>query len=211
MKPRLVLASASPRRAQLLERLSIPYEVRAPNVPETLVPGELPAVAARRLAERKADSIVLAAGEVALAADTIVALGMEPLGKPADPAEAVDMLLRLSGREHFVYTGLALRSGARTVSGVERTRVRFRPLARSECEEYVATGEPLDKAGAYGIQGLGAALVERIDGDFYNVVGLPLQLLFSLLGRHGIRYAFTGLELAHPNVPHEARGLRPGT
>ncbi len=200
MTLRLVLASASPRRAKLLEQLSIPHVVRAPDVPETLVPGELPAVAARRLAVVKADSIALGPGEIAVAADTIVALGNEPLGKPADATEAVDMLLRLSGRNHFVYTGLALRSGGRTISGVERTMVRFRRLARSECEKYVATGESLDKAGAYGIQGHGAALVDRIEGDFYNVVGLPLQLLLSLLGRYGIRYVFTGLDVA-PSEP----------
>jgi len=200
MTLRLVLASASPRRAKLLEQLSIPHVVRAPDVPETLVPGELPAVAARRLAVVKADSIALGPGEIAVAADTIVALGNEPLGKPADATEAVDMLLRLSGLNHFVYTGLALRSGGRTISGVERTMIRFRRLARSECEKYVATGESLDKAGAYGIQGHGAALVDRIEGDFYNVVGLPLQLLLSLLGRYGIRYVFTGLDVA-PSEP----------
>ena len=195
MTPILVLASGSPRRAVILELLSIPFEVRVPNSPETLRSGELPAVAARRLAIEKAEAISLEPGEIAVAADTIVALGSEPLGKPADRTDAVNMLLRLSGRDHFVYTGLAVRSKQRTESGVERTRVRFRPLARPECEEYVATGEPLDKAGAYGIQGRGAALVERIDGDFYNVVGLPVQLLFSLLERHGIRYDFAGLEI----------------
>jgi septum formation protein len=201
MRPSLVLASGSPRRAVILELLSIPFEVRVPNSPETLLTGELPAVAARRLATEKADSVPLESGEIALAADTIVALGSEPLGKPADRDDAVEMLLRLSGRDHFVYTGLAVRSEALTVSGVERTRVRFRQLARPECEEYVATGEPLDKAGAYGIQGRGAALVEQIDGDFYNVVGLPVQLLFSLLGRHGIRYDFAGLEIVQSGSP----------
>jgi septum formation protein len=201
MRPYLVLASASPRRALILDSLSIPYEVRAPNSHEALLPGELPAVAARRLATEKAVSIPLAAGEITIAADTIVALGSDSLGKPANPAEAVDMLLRLSGRDHFVYTGLAVRSPARLVSGVERTRVSFRQLARPECEEYVATGEPLDKAGAYGIQGRGAALIERVDGDFYNVVGLPVQLLFSLLSRHGVRYDFAGLEITPTGNP----------
>jgi septum formation protein len=201
MRPNLVLASASPRRALILELLSIPFDVRVPSSPETLLPGELPAAAARRLAIEKVGSISLEPGEIAVAADTIVALGTEPLGKPADGADALSMLLRLSGRDHFVYTGLAVRSEERVESGVERTRVRFRQLARPECEEYVATGEPLDKAGAYGIQGRGAALVERIDGDFYNVVGLPVQLLFSLLDRHGIRYDFAGLEIARSGDP----------
>jgi len=197
MRPNLVLASASPRRALILDSLSIPYDVRVPGSQEDLSAGELPAVAARRLATEKAASIPLASGEITIAADTIVALGSESFGKPADPGEAVEMLLRLSGRDHFVYTGLAVRSAVHLVSGVERTRVSFRQLARPECEEYVATGEPLDKAGAYGIQGRGAALIERIDGDFYNVVGLPVQLLFSLLSRHGVRYDFAGLK----NVP----------
>ena len=198
-----MLASASPRRALILDSLSIPYEVRVPNCQEALSPGEAPAVAARRLAMEKAASIRLMPGEVTVAADTIVAIGSDALGKPADQREAVEMLLRLSGRDHFVFTGLAVRSEAYSVSGVERTRVHFRQLARSECEEYVATGEPLDKAGAYGIQGRGAVLVERIDGDFYNVVGLPVQLLFSLLSRHGVRYDFAGLEFipaGHPGA-----------
>jgi septum formation protein len=194
MSPDLVLASASPRRALILDSLSIPYEVRVPSCQESLLPGEAPAVAARRLAMEKAASIRLMPGEVTVAADTIVAIGSDALGKPADHREAVEMLLRLSGRDHFVFTGLAVRSTARMVSGVERTRVHFRQLARSECEEYVATGEPLDKAGAYGIQGRGAVLVERIDGDFYNVVGLPVQLLISLLSRHGVHYDFAGLK-----------------
>ena len=201
MRPDLVLASASPRRALILDSLSIPYEVRVPSCHEALLPGELPAVAARRLATEKAASISLVPGEVTVAADTIVAIGSDALGKPADPGEAVEMLLRLSGRDHFVFTGLAVRSAAHLVSGVERTRVHFRQLARPECEEYVATGEPLDKAGAYGIQGRGAALVERIDGDFYNVVGLPVQLMFSLLSRHGVRYDFAGLRNVREGTP----------
>ena len=201
MRPSLVLASASPRRALILKLLSIPHDVRAPDSQEAVLAGEAPAVAARRLAREKVDSVSLDDAEIAIAADTIVALGSESLGKPADEIEAVDMLLRLSGRDHHVYTGLAVRSNARIESGVARTRVRFRSLARPECEEYVATGEPLDKAGAYGIQGRGAALVERIEGDFYNVVGLPVQLLISLLDRHGIRYDFAGLEYVQSGVP----------
>jgi septum formation protein len=193
MRRHLVLASASPRRALILDSLSIPYEVRVSDSQETLRPGESPAIAARRLANEKAVSIPLEPDEIAIAADTIVALGSECLGKPENRSEAIEMLLRLSGRDHFVYTGVAVRSTVRAVSGVERTRVSFRQLARPECEEYVATGEPLDKAGAYAIQGRGAALIERIDGDFYNVVGLPVQLLFTLLARHGVRYHFTGL------------------
>lgn len=194
MSVRLVLASASPRRSGILALLGIPHEIRASDVEERLLPGELPAVAARRLAERKAAAVGAEAGEVVLAADTIVALGDEALGKPADAAEAEAMLARLSGREHDVFTGLALLRAGRMESSVERTRVRFRSLAPREPAEYVATGEALDKAGAYGIQGRGAALVERIEGDYSNVVGLPVRLLLSLLDRQGLRYDFAGLD-----------------
>ena len=193
MKSRLVLASASPRRAEILTRLGIDFSVRPPDVEETVRPGELPAVAARRLASEKACSVAMRPGELVLGADTIVALGGETLGKPAGDTEAIEMLQRLAGRDHHVFTGLAVRSDARINSGVERTKVRFRALARSECEEYVATGEPADKAGAYGIQGRGSALVDGIDGDFFNVMGLPVQLLLRLLAEQGIRYDFEAL------------------
>jgi len=193
MKSRLVLASASPRRAEILTRLGIEFSVRPAEVDEAVRPAELPAVAARRLAIDKASAVFLQPGELVLGADTIVAVGGETLGKPAGGAEAVEMLQRLAGRDHHVFTGLALRSADRTRSGVERTRVRFRALARSECEEYVATGEPADKAGAYGIQGRGSALVDGIEGDFFNVMGLPVQLLLRLLDQQGIRYDFEAL------------------
>ncbi|MDT8436522.1 MAG: Maf family protein [Gemmatimonadota bacterium] len=198
-EPRLVLGSSSPRRAALLSGLGLRFAVRPPDVPETLEPGELPAVAARRLATEKARAVPRDADEVVIAADTIVALGDESLGKPTDAGAAVRMLLALAGREHEVFTGVAVARGDAVRTGVERTMVTFRPLARSECAEYVATGEPLDKAGAYAIQGRGAALVERIDGDYSNVVGLPVRLLLTLLARHGLRYDFAGLR----------RGLRP--
>ena len=201
MTPRLVLASGSPRRAGILAALSVPFDVRVPAVEERMLPGEAAAVAARRLAIEKAESVPCRDGEIVVAADTIVALESVPLGKPRDGREAVEMLMRLEGRDHQVFTGLAVRSGAGTESGVERTSVRFRSLARSECEEYVATGEPLDKAGAYGIQGRGAALVDRIDGDFFNVVGLPVRLLLSLLERQGLRYDFAALVATEPTVP----------
>ena len=193
MKCRLVLASASPRRAEILTRLGIDFSVRPPEVDETVRPGEFPAVAARRLASEKACSVAMRPGEFVLGADTIVALGDETLGKPARDVDAIEMLQRLAGRDHHVFTGLAVRSDGRISSGVERTRVRFRVLARSECEEYVATGEPADKAGAYGIQGRGSALVDGIDGDFFNVMGLPVQLLLRLLDEQGIRYDFEAL------------------
>ena len=198
MSVRLVLASGSPRRAAILELLGIRHVVRAPRLDECVRPGELPAVAARRLAVEKASAVTAAPGETVLAADTVVALGDEVLGKPADVAEAETMIARLAGREHQVFTGLALRRDGRVVSGVERTRVRFRSLAPREPAEYVATGEALDKAGAYGIQGRGAALVERIEGDYFNVVGLPVRLLLSLFDRQGLRYDFAGLASRPP-------------
>ena len=129
-----------------------------------------------------------------LAADTLVVLGEEILGKPVDEADAVRMLMKLQGRKHEVHTGLALRLGERIESDVAVTRVWFRSLDAAECEEYVASGEPLDKAGAYGIQGLGAVLVQRIEGEYFNVMGLPVQLLLSLLARFGLRYAYGRLE-----------------
>lgn len=198
MSVRLVLASGSPRRAAILDQLGIPHVIRAPRLDECVPPGELPAVAARRLAVEKASAVAAAPGETVLAADTVVALGDEVLGKPADVAEAETMIARLAGREHQVFTGLALRRDGRVVSGVERTRVRFRSLAPREPAEYVATGEALDKAGAYGIQGRGAALVERIEGDYFNVVGLPVRLLLSLFDRQGLRYDFAGLASRPP-------------
>jgi septum formation protein len=186
----LVLASTSPRRAEILRRLGFSFAVRVPDAPELVFPGELPAVAARRLACAKLAAVSVEPGELLIAADTIVALDGEPLGKPQNPADAVEMLLSLSGREHQVFTGMALQARARVEAGVTRTVVRFRSLARAECEEYVATGEPADKAGAYGIQGRGSALVEAIDGDFFNVMGLPVQLFLQLLDRLGYRYNF---------------------
>jgi septum formation protein len=185
----LVLASSSPRREEILDTLGIRFEVRSPEVDEALRPGETATAAARRLAEEKARAVARA-GELVLAADTVVVLGETLLGKPGDTSEAEAMLRRLSGRTHDVCTGLALVRDGRTESGVERTAVVFRPLAASEVREYVATGEPFDKAGAYGIQGRGAALVERIEGDYSNVVGLPVRLLLSLLARFDLRYAF---------------------
>ncbi len=185
-----MLASGSPRRRQILGLLGLDFEVRIPPLKETVREGEPPAEAAKRLAEEKLSSVSLAPGELVVAADTVVAVGDQILGKPADTDAAVEMLLRLGGREHAVYTGLALALDDRTESGVAGTSVWFRSLARPECEEYVGTGEPLDKAGAYGIQGLGAALVERIEGEYFNVMGLPVQLLLTLLSRLGIRYAY---------------------
>lgn len=191
---RLVLASGSPRRREILRLLSLEHETRLAAVDEELRPGEDARIEARRLAVEKASAIPCGPEEVILAADTLVVLGDEILGKPADEADAVRMLMRLQGRRHEVFTGLALRVGSRIEADIAVTRVWFRSLDAAECEEYVGSGEPLDKAGAYGIQGLGAVLVQRIEGEYFNVMGLPVQLLLSLLARFGLRYAYGSLE-----------------
>lgn len=187
---RLILASGSPRRRDILTALGLAFEVRPPDVDETLRPGEGAAAAARRLAERKATAVEADPDALVLAADTIVVLDGELLGKPTGPNDAIAMLGRLAGRSHEVITGLALRLGAETRSVVARTNVIFRSLDHSEIAAYVATGEPLDKAGAYGIQGFGSALVERIEGDFFNVMGLPVPALLALLYDTGFRYLY---------------------
>ncbi len=187
--PRLILASGSPRRAELLARLGLEFTVRVPHVDESLLPGEEPAAAAQRLARRKAEAEV-ADGALAVGCDTLVVHRDRILGKPEDSAHAVEMLWQLQGDQHVVYTGVALAAPGRVESAVESTRVWFRSLDPRECEEYVGTNEPMDKAGAYGIQGFGAAIVERIEGDYFNVMGLPIQRLLGLLERFGWRYAF---------------------
>ena len=187
---RLVLASGSPRRREILAALGLEFVVRPPEMEEVVQDGERPEAAVCRLAREKAACVDADPAELVLAADTVVVLDGNLLGKPADPAEAAAMLMRLAGTTHDVFTGLALRSGATIVSTEARTRVTFRRFGRSECDTYVATGEPLDKAGAYGIQGYGAALVDRIDGDFFNVMGLPVPALLELLVAAGYRYAY---------------------
>lgn len=191
--PQLVLASRSSRRAELLTRLGLDFAVAIPDIDETLDPGEPASDAALRLARMKAEA---SAGEGALAigCDTLVVREDEILGKPSSRSEAVEMLMRLQGDEHVVYTGIALAEPERVEVTVEATRVWFRSLDRAECEEYVATNEPMDKAGAYGIQGFGAAIVARIEGDYFNVMGLPIQRLLELFRRFGWRYAFGRLE-----------------
>lgn len=184
----LVLASASPRRRGLLRDLGLSFEVYPSGVDETVIAGETPDQAVERLALAKALDV---AGSwphaLTIGADTVVVLDGDMLGKPADPAEAREMLRRLSGRSNIVFTGLALvhPDTNRSVVAHERTEVSFSALAENEIEAYVRSGAPLDKAGAYGIQGdLGAVFISRIDGDYFNVVGLPLHLLYTLLKRH---------------------------
>ncbi len=190
--PQLILASRSPRRADLLTRLGFEFSVRPVDVDESIMQSEEPASAAERIACHKAEAGA-SNGLLAIGCDTLVVHGGSTLGKPKSRAEALEMLSRLQGDEHVVHTGIALAAPERVESAVETTRVWFRSLDPEECQEYVATGESMDKAGAYGIQGFGAAIVERIEGDFFNVMGLPIQRLLELFGRFGYRYAFGSL------------------
>lgn len=188
----IVLASSSPRRRQLLEMLRLPHRVLVPDVDESVRAGEAPERYVVRLARAKAHSVVRQApGEIILAADTTVVLGGELFGKPADPAEAVAMLQRLQGRTHQVMTAVAVARDERVDHALDVSDVTFRPVDQATLKAYVATGEPLDKAGAYAIQGLGAPLIDRVEGDFFGVMGLPLRLALDLLGRFGRPYNFT--------------------
>lgn len=191
MKKRLILASGSPRRRELLRNAGFTFEVIAPEVAEDNPGSEAPAKLVERLALDKAEAV---AGRfhrqdnvVVLGADTVVVVDSTLLGKPASPAEARQMLERLSGRTHEVITGVALvepETARRTVAH-ETTRVFFRPLELREIEDYVATGEPLDKAGAYAIQGGASRFVTRVEGCYFNVMGLPVALVDRLLRECG--------------------------
>ena len=187
----VVLASASPRRRELLTLIGIDHVVRPADVDETLHEGEAPAVYAERLARAKASTHATEDdAAVIIGSDTIVVIDDRVLGKPRDGREAADMLRTLSGRTHTVYTAVAVRRGTLLVSAGEHVAVTFRPLTDTMIESYIGTGEPMDKAGAYGIQGFGATIVERIDGDYFAVMGLALGTLIALLERVGVRYDF---------------------
>lgn len=187
-----ILASGSPRRRELLEMLGVPdLTIRPAAGPERATPGAGPEQTVRELSLHKAQEVAqtCAPEDIIIAADTIVYLDGAILGKPRDHDDAVRMLTALSGREHIVYTGVAVLRGGELRQAAERTAVRFRTLTPAEIERYIATGEPMDKAGAYGVQSLGALLVERIDGDFYNVMGLPVEKLGQCLTKHfGVRF-----------------------
>jgi len=196
---RLILASASPRRAELLRGLGIEPEVVPAHVDEAYLPGESPEAHVERLARLKAETVARNAPDaLVVGGDTVVVLDGRILGKPEDDEAAVSMLLALSGHTHEVHSGVALAGPHGVLSTVGRAEVRFRGFGPAEAGAYAATGEPRDKAGAYGIQGMGAALVEEIRGDYYSVVGLPIGLLVDLLRRAGWRYAFGSLEPAPP-------------
>ena len=188
----IVLASGSPRRRQLLEMLRLPFRVMQPDVDEHVLPGEAPDHYVTRLSRAKAEAVVARApGELVLAADTTVVLGGAIFEKPTSPAHAVEMLSRLQGKTHEVMTAVAVARDGELAQALDVSRVTFRPVDRPTLEAYVATGEPLDKAGAYAIQGLGAPLIERVEGDFFGVMGLPLRLALDLLARFGRPYRFT--------------------
>ena len=193
MKPRIILASASPRRRELLSLIGLEYEVRPMDIDETAV-GEAPRVYAERLAREKAAAAHVSEA-ITIGCDTIVVVDGTILGKPRDRADATRMLRALSGRSHLVMTAVAVAHEQRLVSDVVQVGVTFRSLTASEIDDYVQTGEPMDKAGAYGIQGFGATIVDRVDGDYFAVMGLPLNRLVRLLESIGFEYRFgrTGL------------------
>lgn len=192
----VVLASQSPRRARILEMLGLSFTVVPAGVEESREPGEEAAQYVERLAREKAAAVAGSRPEaVTVAGDTVVALDGRVLEKPAGPAAARAMLSALAGRVHAVHSGLALACDGRIASAAAVATVAMRPASRRAVEAYVATGEPLDKAGAYGIQGCGAALVERVEGDYYAVVGLPVAAFVQTLGALGLRYRPGRVEL----------------
>ena len=183
---RLVLGSASPRRRELLAQLGLEFDIVSPDIDETPLDREDPVAYVRRLAEAKAAAVRAEPQALVIAADTTVDLGGEILGKPADATDAAAMLRRLSARTHRVHTGVALRLADRVLSDVVPSLVTFVPLTPSTIEWYVGTGEPLDKAGAYAIQGAGAVLVQRVRGSVSNVVGLPLHAVARMAAELGV-------------------------
>ena len=206
MRP-IVLASSSPRRRRLLRELGVGFSVRVPDVDERPLPGELPGPHVRRLALAKARAVArqLASGCGALwviGADTVVVLDGSILGKPRDARDAQGMLARLSGRTHEVLTGVALvpAAGGRARTAVVRSRVEMKPFDEATIRRYVAGGEPLDKAGAYAVQGRGRHLVARVCGSLTNVVGLPLERLGRLLATAGVPVLARGAPRVLPAI-----------
>jgi len=183
-KTKFILASASPRRAEILRTLGIEFEALAPDIVEEHIDGEAPAVFVTRAARAKVAAVAARVDSgVVIGADTVVVIDGRPLGKPDSPESAREMLQMLSGRWHAVMTGIAVRDveGERELADHDKTLVRFRDLTRGEIDAYVATAEPYDKAGAYAIQGRGMLFVEEIAGNYQNVVGLPAPLLQKLV------------------------------
>lgn len=189
----VILASQSPRRRELLTLVGIAHAVRPADVDESYLAAEQPRAHCERLAREKAHVVATRQPDaLVIGSDTIVVVDGDVLGKPRDEAHAVEMLTRLSGRSHVVMTGVAVQWRGVEVSAVEEVGVTFHPLTLEDIRAYVATGEPMDKAGAYGIQGYGATIVQRVDGDYFAVMGLPLQRLVRLMAVVGVSYRFGG-------------------
>lgn len=188
---KIVLASGSPRRRELLQRIGITdFDIRVPETEETYPGGLTPREIVEYISREKADAAAKLCGEdeIIITADTMVFLDDQRLGKPVDEADALRMLTGLQGRHHTVCTGVTVRQGSRSITESESTEVYFRPAAEPELRGYIATGEPMDKAGSYGIQGKGALLVEKINGDFFNVMGLPVLRLSQMLTKFGVTF-----------------------
>lgn len=185
---KIVLASQSPRRRQLLGQMGLEFTTQSPEIDESAFHGRDARDLVETLSREKARWVARqqTPDTLVIGADTVVVLDGDILGKPRDGAEAEAMLAALSGRDHQVFTGVTLCQGDRILTQAEETQVTFRPLTGQEIRQYVSTGEPMDKAGAYGIQGLGGLLVEGIRGDYFNVVGLPLCRLGQMLSQFGV-------------------------
>ena len=191
---RVILASQSPRRRELLTLAGIPHEVRPMDIDESYLAGEHPRAHCDRLAREKAALVARDEFDaVVIGSDTIVVVDGDVLGKPRDDAHAVEMLSRLSGRSHAVMTAVAVQWRGVERSAVEEVGVTFHPMTADEIHAYIRTREPMDKAGAYGIQGFGATIVERVDGDYFAVMGLPLQRMVRLMAQLGVTYRFGAL------------------
>lgn len=188
----VILASQSPRRRELLALIGVRHEIRPADIDESLIQGESARAYVERLAREKVEAIP-APHAVTIGSDTTVVVDGDILGKPTDESDAFTMLRRLSGRSHVVMTAVAVRWRNRMVSAIEEVKVEFRPLSDAEIYAYIATGEPMDKAGAYGIQGYGATIVDRVEGDYFAVMGLPLNRLTRLLESLGVVYSFGAL------------------
>ena len=184
---KIVLASASPRRQELLERIGITdFTVRVPQTDESYDPTLSPEEIVSHISRKKSLALDSAPDEIVITADTMVFLDDKRLGKPVDEEDALQMLSALAGRHHTVCTGVTVRQGEQILSRAASTHVYFRSATETELRAYIRGGEPMDKAGAYGVQGQGALLVERIDGDFFNVMGLPVLLLSQMLQQFGV-------------------------
>ena len=186
---RIVLASGSPRRQELLGRMGIrDFVVSAPQLEEVCPEGLRPEETVCHISRQKSGAVSAQEDDIVITADTMVFLDGKRLGKPRDEADALRMLTALQGRRHTVCTGVTVGQGDRRITECESTEVFFRSASQTELLGYIATGEPMDKAGAYGIQGKGSLLVEKIDGDFFNVMGLPVLRLSRMLAQFGVRF-----------------------